>query len=190
MSGSFNLEKTNGSDSAEFRRFFNCFYPKLLSVACRFVEAEAAKDIVQDTFLLYWEIKDSLEINKARSFLFKIVQIKCLNYLKHQETVRAYEARIHISKLRIESMNERTDANETFQQIEHQEIQATLEEAIRKLPDKCAQAFRLRFFEEMSYKEIADAMNISHRTVEGHIGRAISLLRPLLKHLSVLLWMI
>jgi len=187
MPVSFDYEKIKGGDSSEFRRFFDNFYPKLLSLACRFVEEETAEDIVQDTFLFYWEMKDCLEINQIHSFLFKIVQNKCLNYLKHCETVRAYEAQIHIAQLRADYINEKTDANEIFQQIELHEIQAKLEEAIRKLPEKCGQAFLLRFFEEKSYKEIAEMMGISHRTVEGHINRAINQLRPLLRHLLAIL---
>lgn len=190
MPVSFDYEKNDKSDSSGFRRFFDSFYPKLLSLACRFVEEETAKDIVQDVFLFYWEMKDCLEVNQVQSFLFKVVQNKCLNHLKHQETVRAYETLVHISKLRIDYLNENTDMNETFQQMEVQEMQTKLEEAILKLPDKCAQAFRLRFFNEMSYKEIAEEMCISHRTVEGHINRAVTQLRPLLRHLLVLLYMI
>lgn len=188
MLESFNNEKINNGDSSEFRVLFDSFFPKLLSVACRFVGEEVARDIVQDTFLFYWEMKDCLEINQHRSFLFKIVQNKCLNHIKHEETVRAYEARVHIAELRMDYLNEKTDANEIYRQIELQEIQVKLDEAIAKLPEKCAQAFRLRFFEEKSYKEIAELMNISHRTVEGHINRAIDRLKPLLQHLFFLIF--
>lgn len=187
ISASLHPDNSQGKDLIEFRRFFDDFYPKLLAVACRFVDEETAKDIVQDSFILFWEMKaTSIEIKQTRSFLFKIVQNKCLNFIKRQETIKAYEVRINIAKRRIAYLNESLDTNETLKQLELQEIQIKLEEAIQKLPQKCEQAFRLRFFEEMSYKEIAEMMCVSPRTVESHIARAISQLRPLLKHLFVL----
>jgi RNA polymerase sigma-70 factor (ECF subfamily) len=54
---------------------------------------------------------------------------------------------------------------------------AVLEAALEKLPPKCREAFRLCYFEELSYKEIAQIMNISHRTVEVHVQKALNLLR-------------
>ena len=70
--------------------------------------------------------------------------------------------------------------------MDKQEIRREIESSIEKLPPKCAQAFRLFYFHDVSQKEIAEVMGISVRTVEGHIHNALKHLREDLKGKSLL----
>ena len=88
---SIDINKVQKGDEAEFRLLFNLFYPRLMSVACRFVPEHIAEDIVQSVFVMYWEQKFTLTPNAIHSFLYKCTQNNCLNYLKHQAVVLGHE---------------------------------------------------------------------------------------------------
>lgn len=187
----YNIEKIKKGDETEFHLFFNHFYPKLISIACRFVDEEEAKDLVQDIFIAFWEQKASLKADNLESFLHRWLQNRCINHLKHQEVVSAYEAKIRIAEARAKYMQENSDKNTTLLHLQHQELRLQIEEAINKLPPKCAKAFRLFYFHEISQKEIAEIMGISVRTVEGHIHQALKQLRRELKSLlPLVLWLL
>lgn len=184
------IEKVKQGDPVAFRRFFECFYPKLMALACRFVDEQVAKDLVQEVFAAYWEQKRTIEARNIQSFLFKWVQNNCLNYLKHQMVVSEYESDIRLAEARIAFLDEQTDANDVLKQIINQDIRQAIEQSVDKLPPKCAEAFRFCYFQDMSHKEIAEAMNISIRTVEGHIRQAMLFLRTDLRNLFVLMFML
>ena len=77
---SIDINKVQKGDETEFRLLFNLFYPRLMSVACRFVPEHIAEDIVQSVFVMYWEQKSALIPNAIHSFLYKCTQNNCLNY--------------------------------------------------------------------------------------------------------------
>ena len=55
MEAKINIEKVRKGDHVAFKAFFECFYPKLMALACRFVDEQVAKDLVQEVFTSYWE---------------------------------------------------------------------------------------------------------------------------------------
>ena len=57
MEAKIDIEKVRKGDHAAFKTFFECFYPKLMALACRFVDEQVAKDLVQEVFTSYWEQK-------------------------------------------------------------------------------------------------------------------------------------
>lgn len=183
------IEKVKQGDHEAFRDFFTYFYPKLMSLACRFVDEHTADDLVQDIFTSYWERKHLIEAENIRSFLYKWLQNNCLNYLKHQVVVEEYEARVRLAEARVSYWENMADSNDVLKQIIDKDLYQMIEEAVEKLPPKCAQAFRLCYFHDLSHKEIAEIMNISSRTVEGHIRRAILFLRSDLRTLLLFYFM-
>ena len=148
---SIDINKVQKGDETEFRLLFNLFYPRLMSVACRFVPEHIAEDIVQSVFVMYWEHKSALIPNAIHSFLYKCTQLAG------------------------------SDANELWNEVVERDIRKLLKASISKLPPKCRQAFELSYFKEMTYKEIAEAMHISSRTVEEHVQKATKFLREDLK---------
>ena len=66
----------------------------------------------------------------------------------------------------------------------------TIELSVKKLPPKCAEAFRLCYYRNMSHKEVAAMMHISPRTVEGHIHAALTFLRSKLLYMLTTLYML
>jgi len=183
------IEKVKKGDPDAFRDFFTCFYPKLMALACRFVDDQTADDLVQDIFTSYWERKHLIEANNIRSFLYKWLQNNCLNYLKHQLVVEEYEARVRLAEARVSYWENMADSNDLLKQIIDKDIYQIIDELVKKLPPKCAEAFRLCYYHDLSHKEIAKAMNISSRTVEVHIRRAVTFLKSDLRDLLLFFFM-
>lgn len=180
------IQKVREGDCVAFKSFFECFYPKLMALACRFVDENAAKDLVQDVFMSYWEQKTLIDADNIQSFLFKWVQNRCLNYLKHQIVVEEYEAKIRIAEARITFLKDRTDSNDVLKQVIDWDLREQIEASVKKLPPKAAEIFRLCYYEDISHKEIAEKLEISQRTVESHVRTAVLFLREDLKDLLIL----
>lgn len=177
----YNIKKIKEGDENCFRDFFFSLYPKLFNVACRFVNDETARDLVQEVFEDYWEEKSRINANDINSFLFKCIQNKCLNYIKHETIVKDYAQRVRVAEARMAFLNETTDANEIFNHIDREELIARIEKAISKLPSKSQEIFRMSYLMDMDRKDIAEQKDISVRTVEWHIQESLKVLRVELK---------
>lgn len=186
----FDIESVKRGDPVAFRSFFEYFYPKLMALACRFVDGYVAKDLVQEVFTSYWEQKKTIQADNIQSFLYKWLQNSCLNHIKHQMVIDNYESSVRIAEARIAFLDEITDSNDVLKQVIGRDLHDVIELSVKKLPPKCAEAFRLCYFHDMSHKEIAEVMNISPRTVEGHIRQAILFLRKDLKDVLTLFIML
>jgi RNA polymerase sigma-70 factor (ECF subfamily) len=184
------VEKIKAGDAGAFRHFFEYFYPKLTALACRFVDDETAKDIAQEVFASYWEKKNEINADSIQSYLYKWTQNLCLNHIKHQMIVKEYEAQVRIAEARIEYLNTISDYSDVLKAVIDKDMAEVINASINKLPPKCAQAFRLCYFEEMTHKEIAEEMQISVRTVEWHVRQSIIFLRKDLKDLLLLFFML
>jgi len=171
---------------AEFKANFHDFYPKLMALACRFVDEHIAADLVQDTFASYWEQRTKIEAKNILSYLFKSLQNKCLDYLRHRMVEKEFAARVHLAEARINYLNRNDEDNDILKQVLNNNLRDVIEESIKKLPPRCAEVFRLCYLHDMSHKEIAQIMQISPRTVETHIRQAILFLREDLRPLFLL----
>lgn len=187
MQETFDIEKLKLGDKKTFQLFFEYFYPKLMALACRFVDEHTAKDLVQEVFTSFWENKQTTQADNIQAYLYKSLQNTCLNHLKHQMVVDEYEARVRIAEARMAFWMEKTDSNEVWKEVTNQNIRELIEASANKLPPKCREAFFLCYFHDMSHKQIAQVMEISTRTVETHIRQALHFLRSDLKELFILL---
>ena len=97
MEAKIDIEKVRKGDHAAFKTFFECFYPKLMALACRFVDEQVAKDLVQEVFTSYWEQKKVIQPDNIQSFLFKWLQNSCLNHIKHQMVVDVFASLRRVS---------------------------------------------------------------------------------------------
>lgn len=184
--GSIDVHRIKEGDQDAFKRFFVHFYPKLMSLACRFVDSQVAKDLVQDVFTFYWEQRQQMDVNNVQSYLFKSLQNRCLNYLKHQMVVEEYDAKIRIAEARIAFLNDQTDSNDVLKQVIDRDLAEQIEASVKKLPPKAAEVFRLCYYEDLPHKEIAEKLGISVRTVASHVRNAVLFLREDLKDLLIL----
>lgn len=171
-----------------YEAIYNDFFGVLYHLCLQYLHNEkVSEEIVQDTFLKLWEIRETLndQIN-LRNFLYTITKNNCLNYLrnqkislKHQENMKYLEMQFNYDAL--EKLGD---------YIQFEELRSKIDEAISKLPAEVVETFRLSRFEELSYKEIATQQDVSIKTVEARISKALRILRIELKDYLPLIYLI
>lgn len=170
---------------SHFEEIYDELYPKLMAHACKFVDEAVAEDIVHDVFIAYWEERRMIISTKLSAFLYRAVQNACLNYLKHQKVVETYKEQWLLAIDRCEYYNQKIESNTSLFATDEELYYRILEDAIKQLPPRRAEALNLFFFEGMSQKDIANKMHISLRTVQTHIIQAITELRRFFKHVGI-----
>jgi len=156
---------------------FRLFYTDLCRTSLRIVNDErAAEDIVQEVFLHLWQKRFTLPVMQSvGAYLRRSARNRSLNYLRDQKRIPKGDG---------ELPQLATQDNEASAQLELSELQEKVNRAIDALPERCRLVFVLSRFEEMSQKEISEALGISVKTVENQMGRAYRFLR---EYLSALL---
>jgi len=168
-------QSISAGDELAYEGLFKSFYPELTLYAVRFVQdIDNAEEIVQDIFFNLWNNRSKLNINVSlKSYLYRTVKNTCLNLLKHQKVEHKYKE--HFSReLQIDEMNSDNWMVES-------ELSDKITGAIEKLPPERKKVFVLSRFEELKYKEIAEKLDISIKTVENQMGKALKFLREELK---------
>jgi RNA polymerase sigma-70 factor (family 1) len=132
----------------------------------RFVRSsETAKEIVQEAFLRTYRERES--VTTLRAFLFSTARNLAANEFRHRQTVER-DALASLDETRADAEWESPES-----ELLREERNRLVQEAINRLPPQCRAAFTLRVFHEYSYKEVADHLGISVKTVEKHISRAM-----------------
>jgi RNA polymerase sigma-70 factor (ECF subfamily) len=158
-------------DESAFERVFKTYFKNLHSYAFTILKNEAeAEEIVQQVFFKLWERMESLHISGSiAAYLYRAVHNDCLNYLKHERIKTNH--RLHV----VYSM--KNEAEQASKKVLNSELQQKLDNAMSELPEQCRTIFQLSRFEDMKYREIADKLDISIKTVENQMGKALKLLR-------------
>ena len=173
----------NGNRAA-FEKLFKLHYAPLCAFANSMIsDLDASEDLVQDLFFHLWEIKEELPAETAwKSYLFKAVQNRCFNLLKHYKIREKHQEEVRAEFNEFSTEEEYSEEND---------VQQKLMQAIEKLPPERKKVFLMHRFEEMKYREIAEKLNISVKTVENQIGKALQFLREEMKqHLPLLFLLI
>lgn len=169
-----------------FKNLFRKYYSGLLFYAERIVGEEEAEDIVQDVFAELWRRRNDIQIgDQIQSFLYRSVYTKALNCLKHRAIVENHNAEEEEAFYQKRLEFYQPDHSDIIRRIEDRELHHAIHNAINELPDKCKEVFKLSYLHNMKNKEIAEIMNISLRTVEAHMYKALKFLRSRLGHLSL-----
>ena len=170
-------------DKQLFEQLFREYFSSLCNFALGYVnDLDTAKEIAQEVFINLWDKKDSITSDKSvKAYLFTSVRNRCLNYIRDHKKFRSYVLDVEIEE------NKEVFENDSITQAE---TLAKIHQAINKLPEKCKQVFELSRFEELKYKEIAEKLGISIKTVEVQISKALKILREELKELIISLLLI
>ena len=161
-------------DINAFEMYFKNLYQPLCHYAFSFLnDRDEAEEIVQATFLAVWEKRQTLSIStSAKSYLYAMVRNACLNLLKHDKIKQKYA---------VEASYADQGYDAVMNTVSSVELEDRIQRAIELLPEQCRLVFKLSRFEELRYQEIADQLDISVKTVENHIGKALKLMREHLK---------
>jgi len=157
----------NVSDEKAFNEIYDRYWSKLLAQATYDLKnSDEAAECVQDVFVKLWHNRINISLNhKLSTYLYRAVKNQTINTLERRYAIRSNTARlIDIADNFVPS----ADAS-----LIEKELLAALENAIDTLPEKCAKVYRLSRNEHKANREISAQLEISEKTVEAHITRAL-----------------
>ena len=163
----------------KFEVIFKEHYKELVHHSFKLLQdKEVCEEVVQQVFLKFWEKDWEHELNHhPKSYLYRAVYNESLNRIKQEQVRRRYA---------VFQFNKKHEASYELQQ--EKELSSQINLALQELPDKCRKVFEMSRYEDMKYKQIADTLDISIKTVEGHMSKALRHLRlSLTEYLTVLL---
>jgi RNA polymerase sigma-70 factor, ECF subfamily len=154
-----------------FEELFREYYARLCGYALKYVwEKDQAEEIVQDLFFNLWNKRATLVITiSVEAYLFRSVRNSCFNYLKHMN-VRDQHA---------DYIKETTQhfSGSVQESMELMELQEQIDKAIEEMPPERKKIFMMSRSEGLKYKDIAEKLDISIKTVEAQMGKALEFLR-------------
>ena len=164
------FNKVKQDDKKAFEELFKRYWAFLLDHADKPLQSrEKAEDIVQEIFISLFIRRHSIELAVSlKAYLCQALKFKVLNEYRSQTVRKNFLKNMHTKDF------VRTDIGSSF---ERKELELSINQSIKQLPDKCKRVFLLSREEEYSYKDISGALNISVSTVEKHISKALKVLK-------------
>ncbi len=166
-------EMKEGKEYA-FDFFFNFYYPGLVVYSQKMfsLQEDDARNLVQDVFLKFWNERETLSVRvSVRAYLFTSVKNKCLDFLKQSKR-----------KPENNELSETGDiGDDNFETFVLSELEALLSAGLEKLPERCREIFELSRFEGLKNREIASRLNLSEKTVENQMTKALRILKTELR---------
>ncbi|MEM1322157.1 MAG: RNA polymerase sigma-70 factor [Bacteroidota bacterium] len=164
------LAKLAQGDTTAVDTIFRQHYASLCLTANRVLRnTTKAEDLVQDVFFELWRKRKQLHIHSSlAAYLKRATMNKALNYIRDEKIKSSGEEPLQMM---------RSKETGVQRQLEASELKKKIDQAIDELPERCRLIFCLSRFEEMSYQEIANELDLSIKTVENQITKALRLLR-------------
>ena len=129
-----------------------------------FAEAE---ELALDIFTYLWENREQVDIRLSfKAYLFQAARNRCFNALRDRKQTTTLDENLH-----------ETLQYKEYPTLEIEELNKLIQEAICTLPDRCREVFLKSRQEQMANQEIADDMNISVKTVEAQITKALKIIK-------------
>lgn len=180
MRETFNQEKVIAllaeDSQLALEELFNYYYPQLYNFSKAFLKSDdGIDDILQEVFLKIWRNRKKIRSNNTfKSYIFTIAQNLLLNELR---------SRLNDKKMK-DKLGKLVVAEEylSFQQLEYKELERKIDQAVESLPEKQKEIFLKSRLDGLSYKEIAEELGVTTKTIEYHISQAIRLIKNQLNH--------
>ena len=164
-----------------FTDIYNRYWDKLYVVAAnKLGDLFQAQEIVQEIFLDLWRRREKLAVTEnLNGYLATALKYKVINLRQKRTVEQKYVEHAKKSDVQAYSM-------ENYLQFD--ELKAKLERLVAKLPEKCQMVYKLSREEGLSQKEIAQKLEITEKTVEAHLTRALKTLKSGLRYLLFFFW--
>lgn len=158
-------------DETAFEQVFKTHFKRLHAYAFTILRDEMeAEEMVQQVFFKLWERNENLSLTGSVSaYLYRAVHNESLNYIKHQKVRSNHQLHIAYSM--------KNEVEHPAKKILSGELEKKIHSALNELPEQCRTIFQMSRFDELKYREIADKLGISVKTVENQMGKALKLLR-------------
>jgi len=169
------LRKIKKGDIKSFEKLFFSFHPGLVRYAETLVrKIEIAEEVVQDVFYNVWKNREAIRITQSwKSYLYRSVYNNSMMYLRKVRREISLEEGLFLQK--------EGDSPDPFQHLAFQEVSTVVSDTIGRLPERTREIFLLNRQEGLKYREIAERLSISEKTVEANMGKALNALRSSMK---------
>jgi len=163
--------KVKTGEKNAYQELFERYSPRIYQFSLSYLKNKSdAEELVQDVFLKIWEKRETLDQSKnIESFIFKVAVNTIYDFIRHKNIENAFND--------FARANFETDSNNTWHTVIFDEMTANLKELVAKLPEQQQKIFQLSKEEGLASEEIAEKLNLSKRTVENHLYRAVSFLK-------------
>ena len=163
--------KINAGEKNAYQELFERYASRIFQFSLSYLKSQAdAEELVQDVFLKIWEKREILDQSKnIKSFIFKVAVNTIYDFIRHKNIENAYND--------FARANFETSSNNTWHTVIFDEMQENLQKLLAQLPEQQQKIFHLSKEECLTSEEIAIKLNLSKRTVENHLYRAVSFLR-------------
>ncbi|MFT6871321.1 MAG: RNA polymerase sigma-70 factor (family 1) [Roseivirga sp.] len=158
---------------SEFQEIFEQYYTPIknfLYYKCG--DIDQSEDLAQDAFIKLWDKRDEVQLDTVKSYLYTIAGNMLLNQIRHDKVVVNFAER---------NKNQQEEYSPEFQ-LQEKEFKQELENVISQIPEKQREVFLMNRIEEMTYKEIAERLELSVKAVEKRMHGALSHLKEHIKY--------
>lgn len=168
------LNRLRLDDRSALKDLFEEYYPMVCQAIRRFInDNSTCEDLAQEVFLRFWQKRQTIKVDSnLPAYLRRMAINEALAYHRRNKRFQGEEF--------VPGM-EHDEAPGAEEQYLHGELKDHITAAINTLPPKCQTVFKLSRYEELSYKEIAEKMDISVKTVENQMSKALKVLRTKLR---------
>ncbi len=169
------VKEIRKGDLKTFEVLFKKLYARLCNYANNYVhDMDVSEEVVQELFYKLWEKRGKLNINVSlKSYMYRAVYNGCLQYLNHRTIEMRYEE--------YRKKQHKVYDSDASEEIRTRELNEIINDTLNSLPERCRTIFDLNRNEGLKYREIAEKLSLSVKTIEANISKALKLLRKNLK---------
>ncbi len=171
------LRKISSGDITAFESIFHQFSQRCVEYARLLLHnSSLADEVVSDVFYSIWQRRETLTaIDNFRAYLYSSIRYKAWEYRRKEEKGRVVSLENYLE----------TETVDPFLQMDGKELGITLQQLVEQLPPQRRLIFKLKKEDRLSYKEIASFLDISEKTVENQMGKALKSIRAWSDHLTI-----
>ena len=157
----------------QFEKLYKRFQPSLINYAYYLTRSsEDSVELVNDVFLSVWNKRNRLKLDSnLKTYLYTAVKNRSINYIKKNKLVIVFD----------EQIDTLSDFEADHSILEKEQL-IIIQQIMNDLPSKCKQVFAMSRIDQLSNKEIASLLDISIKTVEAQITKALKIFRKKLKN--------
>jgi len=159
-------------DDQAFELLFRKYFARLCAFSNKFLnDPEEAREVVQEAFIKIWETHEDIDPEESlKSYIFKITRNLSINKLRKRKIVSRYTEIykiVYIDKYELSGLDS----------LLGKELEENVAHSVNNMPAQCRKVFELNRIEGLKYREIAELLNISVKTVEAQMSKALRSLR-------------